>query len=165
MNDRTSILFVRPNHDRNGRTDDVKSQLLLHPKNKWQKIRHDILTSEISLRKTVNFQVFWPFQCLSKKLFTLHRHLFSQVQESLEKSVKRRLGAQFTVERAFERAFLSCLAEIFVYVFQLCFRLLCRNSVFPSVFRGRKKKWSRVFSEFLAMILAINWKFDTSAKF
>ena len=165
MNDRTSIVFVRPNHDRNGRTDDVKSQLLLHPKNKWQKIRHDILTSEISLRKTVNFQVFWPFQCLSKKLFTLHRHLFSQVQESLEKIRQTAFGR--AIHRwACVRARFSqlLLAEIFVYIFQLCFRLLCRNSVFQC-FSRKKKKWSRVFSEFLAMILAINWKFDTSAKF
>ena len=110
-------------------------------------------------KKTVNFQVFWPFQCLSKKLFTLHRHLFSQVQESLEKSVKRRLGAQFTVERAFERALLSCCSRKFLFTFFSCALDFCAATAFFSVFRGKKKKWSRGFSEFLAMILFSKVKF------
>ena len=116
-------------------------------------------------KKNCQFSSFLTFSMSVEKNCLHYTDTFlAKSKKASKKSVKRRLGAQFTVERAFERAFLSCLAEIFVYIFQLCFRLLCRNSVFQC-FSRKKKKWSRVFSEFLAMILAINWKFDTSAKF
>ena len=111
--------------------------------------------------KNCQFSSFLTFSMSVEKNCLHYTDTFlAKSKKASKKSVKRRLGAPFAVERrARVRSLLSCSRKILFTFFSCALDFCAATACFKVVFH-RKKNPSEVFSEFLAMILAINWKVE-----